>query len=133
MYSYIYVSFFISDFDASGDDLEGSGRGRGGKIVASGDKGVDDEDAVYSGSGSGSGPDDDVPRRPFHPPTGKPHRPGTGDHKTHRPFDNNDNFNDPSNPKYTVSTKRPASGATSVTSGAFMIVSVLYTVCRMLL
>lgn len=130
----VTVTWSILDIDTSGDEVEGSGRGTGGRIVGSGHgRGRDDEDdTVYSGSGSGDGSEVDKPSGHVRPDPVRPTRPiGGGGHKTNKPNYGIDE--DPNNPRYTVSTKKPDSGAQGMASGAVVIVSVLYTVCRMFL
>jgi len=124
------LTLTFTDIDASGEEVEGSGRGTGGRIVSSGagggGAGEDDEDTVYSGSGSGMDMDVKPTRKPSYPHTRKPFSP----HKTPRPIGGS--FDD-QNPRYTVSTKKPESGAGSVTSGVLVIMSVLFTACRHML
>lgn len=145
MYFILQVKYllFKSDIDASGDDLEGSGdKGKGDKVVASGDgKGYDNGD-VYSGSGSGMGPDDEdePPRYPERPSGVRPGvRPGyTRPIRPNQPPDGDIGFQNPNNPKYDISKpnnkdKNVGGTASNVSSSALLILSAMILALRAIL
>lgn len=143
----IYLS--STDIAGSGDDLDGSGnRGKGDRIVASGDN--DDED-VYSGSGSGDSYDDPDYGRPNRPkwdePGGRPGgRPDGRPNHTVRPYkpkpnsDNDIGFPNPNNPKYDIDKNshkdKDAGGYASsihMSTSALLVMSVFCMIRRIVL